>query len=152
MVLYIVIIGANTFSYFVTAGQVPEALIGLIGGLHLAPLAVIGMFLLAYLVLGMMFDEASAIVITLPIVLPVVVSLGYDPIWWGVINVILVEIAIIHPPFGVIVFVIHGLRPDIPMARIYRGVLPFLVADFVVIFLLIAFPQLALWLPKLLTH
>ncbi len=149
-VLYIIIIGANTFSYLVTAGQVPQALIDLIDSFHLAPLTVIILLLFVYLILGMVFDEASAIVITLPIVLPIVVNLGYDPIWWGILNVVLVELAIIHPPFGVIVFVIHGLRTDIPMGTIYRGVLPFLVADFLVIILLIAFPQLVLWLPSVL--
>jgi len=150
VMLYMILIGASVFTYFVTLAHMPEALLGAIDALHLPPVGVIALLLLAYIVLGTIFEELSAIMITLPFVLPVVVHAGYDPIWWGVMNVIQAELALIHPPFGVIVFLLHGMAPDIPMRRIYRGVVPFLVADFLVLILLTAFPGLALWLPRLL--
>jgi tripartite ATP-independent transporter DctM subunit len=149
VMLYFILIGAAVFTYFVTLAHVPEILVGAVGALHLPPLAVIFLLLIAYLILGSVFEEISAILITLPFVLPIVVSLGYDPVWWGVMNVIQVELALIHPPLGVIVFLLHGIAPDIPMRTIYRGVLPFIVADLVVLFLLMLFPGIALWLPHL---
>ena len=149
VMLYMILIGASIFTYFVTLAHVPEALVQGIGSLHMRPLAVISLLLLAYIVLGSVFEEISAILITLPFVLPVVVQLGYDPIWWGVMNVIQVELALIHPPLGVIVFLLHGVAPDISMARIYRGVLPFVAADFALLVLLTLFPDLALWLPRM---
>ena len=85
--------------------------------------------------------------ITLPFALPVVTNLGYDPIWWGIINVIVIELGMIIPPVGIIVFVLHGLAPDIPMRTIYRGVTPFIVADLLLLGLIAVFPAIALWLP-----
>ena len=148
--LYMILIGASVFTYFVTLAHMPEALLASIDALHLSPLGVIALLLVAYIVLGTVFEELSAIMITLPFVLPVVIHAGYDPVWWGVMNVIQAELALIHPPFGVIVFLLHGLAPDIPMRRIYRGVVPFMIADFAVLILLTLFPGLALWLPHLL--
>ena len=150
VMLYMILVGASVFTYFVTLAHMPEALLGAIDAMHLPPVGVIALLLVAYIVLGTVFEELSAIMITLPFVLPMVVHAGYDPIWWGVMNVIQAELALIHPPFGVIVFLLHGMAPEIPMRRIYRGVVPFLVADFLVLILLTAFPGLALWLPRLL--
>ncbi|MBW4091491.1 MAG: TRAP transporter large permease subunit [Proteobacteria bacterium] len=106
------------------------------------------LLLLSYIVLGTVFEELSAILITLPFVLPIVLHAGYSPIWWGIMCVIEAELALIHPPFGVIVFLLHGLAPDIPMRTIYRGVIPFVIADLAVLALLTAFPGIVLWLPK----
>jgi TRAP-type C4-dicarboxylate transport system permease large subunit len=94
------------------------------------------------------FDELSAMLITLPFVLPIITSLGYDPLWWGVIMVIQIELALIHPPFGIIAFLIHGIAPSISLKEIYLGVTPYLIADFTLLLLLVAFPDLALWLPR----
>ena len=149
VMLYMILIGAAVFTYFITLAHLPEAVLAGIDSLHLSPTGVIVLLLAAYIVLGTVFEELSAIMITLPFVLPIVVHAGYDPIWWGVMNVIQAELALIHPPFGVIVFLLHKLAPDIPMRRIYRGVLPFLAADFIVLILLVLFPSLALWLPRL---
>jgi tripartite ATP-independent transporter DctM subunit len=149
VMLYMILIGAAVFTYFITLAHLPEALLAGIDSLHLAPVGVIVLLLIAYIVLGTVFEELSAIMITLPFVLPIVVHAGYDPVWWGVMNVIQAELALIHPPFGVIVFLLHKLAPDIPMRRIYRGVVPFLIADFAVLVLLVLFPSLALWLPGL---
>jgi C4-dicarboxylate transporter, DctM subunit len=148
--LYVILIGAFVFSYFITIARIPEALVHAIEGLPLAPLAIIFVMLGGYLVLGAVFDEISAMLITLPFVLPVVVKLGYDPVWWGVINVVVIELGMIIPPIGVIVFILHGLAPQIAMRTIYRGVAPFIAADLVLLSLLAVFPGIALWLPRLL--
>jgi C4-dicarboxylate transporter, DctM subunit len=147
VMLYMILIGAAVFTYFITLAHLPEALLGGIDALHLPPIGVIVLLLIAYIVLGTVFEELSAIMITLPFVLPIVVHAGYDPVWWGVVNVIQAELALIHPPFGIIVFLLHRMAPQISMGQIYRGVVPFLLADFAVLVLLTLFPGLALWLP-----
>lgn len=145
--LYVILIGAFVFTYFITIARIPEALVLSIEHLPVPPLAIIFLLLAGYLVLGAVFDEISAMLITLPFVLPVIVKLGYDPVWWGVINVVVIELGMIIPPIGVIVFILHGLAPQIPMRTIYRGVAPFIVADLLLLALLASFPSLALWLP-----
>ncbi|HWD22388.1 MAG TPA: TRAP transporter large permease [Burkholderiales bacterium] len=146
--LYVILIGAFVFSYFITVARIPEALVQSIRGLALPPLAVVFVILAAYLVLGAVFDEISAMLITLPFVLPVIVEMGYDPVWWGILNVVVIELGMIIPPIGVIVFILHGLAPGIPIRRIYRGVAPFIAADLLLLALLAAFPGVTLWLPK----
>jgi tripartite ATP-independent transporter DctM subunit len=148
--IYVIIIGASVFTYFLTLARVPEALVGAIGGLQVSPLAIILLLLVAYLVLGAVFDEIAAMLITLPFVLPVIEKLGYDAIWWGIINVVVIELGMIIPPIGIIVFILHGLAPQISLRTIYRGVAPFIVADLVLLALLALFPAIALWLPALL--
>lgn len=149
VMLYFILMGASVFTYFITLAHVPETLVNSVAALRLPPLGIIFLLLLAYIALGAVFEEISAILITLPFVLPIVTHLGYDPVWWGVMIVIQVELALIHPPLGVIVFLLHGIAPDIPMKTIYRGVVPFIIADLVVLFLLMLFPDIALWLPRL---
>lgn len=148
--IYLIIIGASVFTYYITLARVPEALIGVVGGLEVPPLAIVFTLLVAYLILGAVFDEISAMLITLPFVLPIIEKLGYDPVWWGILNVVVIELGMIIPPIGIIVFVLHGLAPKIPLATIYRGVVPFIVADLVLLGLLAAFPEISLWLPRLL--
>ena len=149
VMLYMILIGASVFTYFITFAHVPEKLIAAVSALHLQRVALIGCLMVAYIILGTIFEELSAILITLPFVLPIVVGAGYDPVWWGVMNVIFVELALIHPPFGIIIFILHGLAPDVRLGTMYRGVVPFLVADFLVLVLLTLFPELAMWLPHL---
>lgn len=96
--------------------------------------------LAAYLVLGAIFDELAAMVVTLPFALPIIVHFGYDPVWWGIINVIIVEL-------GLVILILHAMQPDIPLQRLYKSIIPFVVADLFVLGLLTAFPALALWLP-----
>ena len=148
--IYTIIIGASIFSYFVTLARVPEALVGFIGRLPVPELGIIACLLIAYLALGAIFDEIAAMLITLPFVLPVIEKMGFDPVWWGVINVVVVELGMIIPPIGIIVFVLHGLAPTIAIRDIYRGVAPFIAADLVLLSTLVLFPGLALWLPALL--
>ncbi len=146
--IYLIIMGASIFTYYMTLARVPEALIGLIGGLHVSALTIIFFLLIAYLVLGAVFDEIAAMLITLPFVLPIIEKLGYDAVWWGIINVVVIELGMIIPPIGIIVFILHGLAPQISLRTIYRGVLPFILADLVLLALLTLFPDIALSLPR----
>jgi tripartite ATP-independent transporter DctM subunit len=148
--LYMVLMAAPIFTYFVNLAHVPDALVHWISGHHFPPLGVIFTLMLVYILLGTFFEEMSSILITLPLVLPIVVSLGYDPLWWGIFCLIQVELALIHPPMGIIVFLLHAIAPQIPMSTIYRGVVPFLIADFAVLIILSLFPEIVLWLPHLL--
>src|SRR4029079_3703276 len=157
--IYVMIMGALIFTYFLNLGRVPEAFVGWIAHLDIPPLAIVAALLFAYLVLGAVFDEISAMLITLPLVLPVIQKLGVTmmpgtspdmvAVWWGIINVVIIELGMIIPPIGIIVFILHGLAPQIPIRTIYRGVMPFIVADIVLLGLLTLFPALSLWLPKL---
>ena len=89
-------------------------------------------------------------IVTLPFALPIIVHFGYDPIWWGIINVIIVELGLVIPPIGLVILIIHAMRPDIPLHKLYKSIVPFVIADLVVLALLTMFPSLALWLPALL--
>jgi tripartite ATP-independent transporter DctM subunit len=148
--IYVIIIGALVFTYFITLARVPEALISAIGSLQMPPIAIIFTLLVAYLVLGAVFDEIAAMLITLPFVLPIIEKLGYDTVWWGIINVVVIELGMIIPPIGIIVFILHGMAPQISMRTIYRGVTPFIIADLVLLAVLTLFPAIVLWLPRLL--
>jgi tripartite ATP-independent transporter DctM subunit len=147
--IYIIIFGASIFSYFINVAHVPEALTAWVGALPLTPLEVIFVLLVIYIILGCIFDTVSAMLITLPFVLPIVVGLGYDPIWWGIINVVVVELGMITPPIGINVFVLYGVARTIPLSQIFRGVMPFVASDFCRLMLLTLVPPLTIWLPKL---
>ncbi len=146
--IYLIIIGASIFTFFVTLSHLPNQLVATIQSLDVNPLVIIFLLLLMYLVLGSIFDTVAAMVITLPFVFPLILDLGFDPIWFGVINVMVIEIGMITPPIGINVFVLHGIARDIPLKTIFRGIGPFLVADLVRLTILVFFPVLALWLPR----
>ncbi len=148
--IYFVLIGSSIFTYFISLAKIPEQLIAFLSTVDLPPVGVIVLMLGAYLVLGAVFDELAAMIVTLPFVLPIIVHFGYDPIWWAIINVIIVELGLVIPPIGLVILIIHAMRPDIPLQRLYRSIIPFVAADIAVLALLTAFPQLALWLPALL--
>lgn len=145
--LYVIVIGAGIFSPFLALTGIPQGLADVLAGVGLGPLGTLIVILLAYVVLGMFMDALSMLVITIPIVFPIIISLGYDPIWFGVIAVIVIEMGMITPPVGINVFVVKSIAPKVPMATIFRGVLPFWFAMLVALVLLIAFPQLALFIP-----
>jgi TRAP-type C4-dicarboxylate transport system permease large subunit len=110
-------------------------------------MAVMVVLLLVYVILGMFMEGFSMMVLTLPIVIPIVTELGFDPIWFGVIMVIVLEMGLITPPVGLNVFVVKGVAGNVPMRHIFVGMLPFLAAMLVCVGLLLAFPTIALWLP-----
>ncbi len=146
--IYLIIIGASIFTYFVTLSHLPNHLVAAIEAMDVDPMVVMFLLLLMYLVLGSIFDTVAAMVITLPFVFPLIIGLGFDPIWFGVINVMVIEIGMITPPIGINVFVLHGIARDIPLNTIFRGIGPFLVADLVRLTIQTFFPILALWLPR----
>jgi len=149
VMIYVSIIGASVLSSFIGLTQAATALVDFIGALSLPPLGIILAFVGMYLVLGAFFDEVAVMMLTLPFVYPVVVGLGYDPIWWGIINVVVINLGLITPPIGLNVFLINTLFPDIGLRRLYAGVLPFIAVDLVRLALLVAFPGLSLWLLSL---
>ncbi len=148
--IYFVLIGSSVFTYFISLAKIPEQLIAFLSSVDLPPIGVIVLMLAAYLVLGAVLDELAAMIVTLPFALPIIVHFGYDPIWWGVINVIIVELGLVIPPIGLVILIIHAMRPDIPLQKLYRSIMPFVIADLAVLALLTAFPSLALWLPTML--
>ncbi|TDI59636.1 MAG: TRAP transporter large permease [Alphaproteobacteria bacterium] len=145
--IYLIIIGAHIFAYFIALSDMAEQMVSTIQSLGLHPLVVMFLLHLMYLILGAIFDTVAAMVITLPFVFPLIIALGFDPIWFGVINVMVIEIGMITPPIGINVFVLHGIARTIPLHTIFRGIVPFLAADLVRLSILTFLPGLALWLP-----
>ncbi|HZM34065.1 MAG TPA: TRAP transporter large permease [Burkholderiales bacterium] len=148
--IYMLLIGANVLTYFVTTSRLPEVTVEAIQGLGVPPMAVIAALLALYIVLGAVFEEVAVMLITLPFVLPMIVGFGYSPIWWGIINIIVIEIGMITPPIGLNVFVVHSMTRGIPLKTIYAGILPFFCAEVALLAVLVAFPALTMWLPGLL--
>ena len=148
-VILFLLIGALCFSNFLDLAGLPKQLAQWLGAGGLSPLAVIALLIAIYLVLGCILDSMSMMFLTVPLFFPIVTGLGYDPIWFGIIVVTMIEISLITPPVGLNVFVLHSVRPDIPTTTIFRGVLPFVTADIVRVSLLVAFPAIALVLPRL---
>ena len=148
--LYVIIIGANIFAYFMVQTQLPAFLAAEAKALALPGLLVMMFVILAYLIMGCFLEAIGMILITVPVFLPLVVAYGYDPVWFAIVVVIVIEVGLIHPPVGMNLFVVQAQAPDIKTLVIYRGVLPFLAAPFVLLLLLFVFPGLATWLPTLL--
>ena len=147
--IFAVMIGALLFGYFLTITQVPQQVAGFLTGLPISPLAVLVLILLLYMALGCVLDSLAMMVLTVPILFPVVTQLGFDPIWFGIIVVVTIEIGLITPPVGMNVFVINSVVPDVSLPTIFRGVAPFIVADVARLALLVAFPAIVTWLPSL---
>lgn len=145
--IYVVVIGALLFSVFIAVTGLPAAAGALIGGLGASSLVTVLLIALLLLLLGSVLDGLALMLLTTPILLPIVEGLGLSPIWFGIFLVRAMEIGFIHPPVGMNLYVIQGIARDVPLAQIFRGVLPFLGADLIHLLLLIVFPALALWLP-----
>ncbi|SHK48241.1 TRAP transporter, DctM subunit [Shimia gijangensis] len=148
--IYLMIFGATIFSYFISVTGGADLVVSSIGALNVPPLVVIGLLLLLYIFLGAFFDEVAAMVITLPFVIPVIQDLGYDLVWWGIINVVVIGIGMLTPPIGINVMLLSGMNPNIKLKTIYRGIMPFFCADIVRLALLTLIPSLTLWLPQIL--
>ena len=145
--VFTVLIGALLFGYFLTITQSPQKLTEILTGLGIGRYGVLALIMLMYLVLGCLMDAMAMIILTVPIIYPVIVHLGFDPIWFGVIIVMTVELGLIHPPVGMNVFVIKSVVKDVSFTTIFKGVLPFVATDILRLVILIAFPAIALWLP-----
>jgi tripartite ATP-independent transporter DctM subunit len=148
MVLFLVA-GANVFSYFLALSTIPASVSVWMAGLKSSPYAVMAIIVSIYVVMGCFLDAISMMVLTMPVIFPVVKTLGFDPIWFGVVCVIMMEAGLITPPVGLNVYTLAGVVKDIPMATIFRGSLPFLLAMVGVVILITVFPGIALYLPSM---
>ncbi len=144
-----VIAGATVFGHFMAVSTIPFIIADWIEKLPLHPVAIMGIIILIYLIGGCFMDAMALVVLTVPVIFPVVVRLGFDPIWFGVIIVLVSEMGVITPPVGVNVYVIKGIAPEIPLETIFKGIFPFLGALLINAGILILFPKLALFLPSL---
>ncbi len=146
--VFTVLIGALLFGYFLTITQTPQKLTEFLTSMGVGRYGVLAMIMVMYLVLGCLMDAMAMIILTVPIIFPVIVQLGFDPIWFGIIIVMTVELGLIHPPVGMNVFVIKSVVKDVSFTTIFKGVLPFVATDLLRLVILIAFPVIALWLPS----
>jgi tripartite ATP-independent transporter DctM subunit len=145
--VFTILIGALLFGYFLTVTQTPQKVTLFLTGLGFGRYGVLVLIMLKYLVLGCLMDAMAMIILTIPVIFPVVTALGFDPIWFGIIIVMTVELGLIHPPVGMNVFVIKTVVKDVSFSTIFLGVLPFVVTDLIRLAILIAFPIIATFLP-----
>ena len=149
VMLLAIIVGGYVFARLMAVTEITESLVGLLVGLDLGRAGFLFVLVFLYLGLGAMLDVFGMLVLSIPFVMPVVLALGIDPVWFGVFVVIMAEVALVTPPIGANVFVMRRIAPDVPMEDIFWGVAPFVLGEFVVILLLVLFPAIALWLPSL---
>jgi len=148
--MFAIILGAALFGEFINLTGVHEGLLKLVQGTSLPPFGVILVMIVVYLLLGSVLESLSMILLTVPIFFPVVKAMGYDPVWFGILIVMVVEVGLIHPPIGINLYVIRSMMPEIPMMSIVKGVIPFIVSDLLRILLIAAVPGVVMWLPNLL--
>ncbi len=148
MVLFLVA-GANVFSYFLALSTIPMKVAGWAAALEVSPYLIHTIIIIIYLFLGCFLDAISMMVLTMPVIYPVILALGFNPIWFGVIAVLMMEAGLITPPMGLNIFTVAGVAKDVPIETIFRGVAPFLLSIFAIVILITIFPQLALFLPNM---
>ncbi|SHL94496.1 TRAP transporter, DctM subunit [Paracoccus solventivorans] len=146
MILFI-ILGAHVFGYFLTLSRVTNDLSMWVGGLDMSPTMIMIIILIGYIILGFFMDQVAILILTVPVMLPIVIQLGYDPVWFGVIVVVTAEVGMVTPPMGMNVFVVARYTRR-PLGELFRGVMPHVWAHLIVIGLMLAFPALILWLPS----
>jgi tripartite ATP-independent transporter DctM subunit len=149
VMIFSIIWGVLIFVRFLGFAGLPEAFAQWVVSLDAPPLMIMICILLFYVVLGMFMDAIGMLLLTLPVVYPAVIALGYDPIWFGIVVVKMAEICLITPPIGLNCFVVNGVRPDIPLTTVFRGIMPFFLADVATVGLFLAFPDIILWVPRL---
>ncbi len=147
--ILVIVAGATIFGHFLAITRIPFDIAEWVAAFNLPAYAVMGLIILVYLVGGCVIDALALIMLTVPIFYPVVISLGYNPIWFGVIIVLVTQIGVITPPVGVNVYVVSGVARDIPLHVIFKGVVPLLLALIVATLLMLPFPEIALWLPNM---
>lgn len=144
--IYTILIGAKIYSYFFVLSQLPQQVSSWVQQLGAAPIVILLIIILLYLMLGAVFDSLAAMVITIPFTFPIVMALGFDPIWWGIINVVIIEIGLITPPIGMNLFTLQAIRPELSLSQIYWSALPFVIADTIRVILLLLVPALVLFI------
>jgi tripartite ATP-independent transporter DctM subunit len=150
--IFVIVAGATVFGHFMAVTGIPTAVSDFFSGLPIPSTAVMVLILIMYLLAGMFMDSLAMVTLTVPILFPTVMALGFDPIWFGVIIVLVVEMGVITPPVGINVYIIKGVVPDIPLGKIFKGALPFLIGMVILAALLLLFPVLATWLPSFVTY
>jgi len=150
--VFLIIIGAFVFIPFMSLTELPGQLVTLLTSLPIGQVGILLIIIAVYIVLGMFLESIAMLVLTIPVVIPIAIGLNWDLIWFGVIIVVVLEMGMISPPVGINVFVVKSIAPDVPMSTIFRGIWPFWLAMALMIVLLIAFPQIALYLPETLTR
>jgi len=147
--LFMILIGALMFAEFVNITTMPADLTAYVSRFELHPIVVVAAIMVIYVILGTAMEELSMILLTLPVFFPIIVHLGFDPVWFGILIVVVVEIGLISPPVGMNMFVLKTLLPEVPTGTVFRGVMPFMWADVIRLAILVAFPIISLWLPSL---
>jgi TRAP-type C4-dicarboxylate transport system permease large subunit len=147
--IFILTIGATVFSRFMVISEIPFMLGEFVSGLDIPSIYILIVCAISYILMGMIMDVMSIMLIATPILHPLLVALGFDPIWLAAVTVVLIMMGQVSPPVGIVVYALSGMVRDVPMFTIFRGALPFMGAMFIGLVLLIAFPQIALFLPHL---
>jgi C4-dicarboxylate transporter, DctM subunit len=147
--IYGILIGSFIFGYFMAASNIPIWISNWITGLSLPPMLIMGVIVVIYIIMGCFLDIAAMTVLTIPIFYPLIINLGFDPVWFGVIACVCMEMGLITPPVGMNVYIVYGFVKDVPMQTVFKGILPFLAADVVLVALLMFVPKLSLFLPGL---
>ena len=148
--LFFIVIGAFVFSRLIVLTQFPVSLVNLVERWEWSPWMVILAIVALYLILGTFLEEVSTLLITVPVLLPLIKSIGFDPIWFGVFVTVMSTVGLISPPVGLTVFVVQSQNPEVPLQTIFKGVMPFLYADILLLLALVMYPPLATWLPSVL--
>jgi tripartite ATP-independent transporter DctM subunit len=148
--IFIVVAGATVFGHFLAVTQIPADIGIFVSALQLHPMIIMGFIIVIYLLLGCLMDSLAMIMLTIPIFYPVILTLGFDPIWFGVIIVVVAEMGVITPPVGINAYVVAGVARDVPLHVVFKGSLHMLYAMIALALLLIIFPQIALFLPQVL--
>jgi tripartite ATP-independent transporter DctM subunit len=146
--IMVIVAGAIVFGHFMAITGMPSFVSDYVGNMAIPPIAVIGLIIMMYIIAGCFMDSLALIMLTVPIIFPLVMKLGFDPVWFGVVIVLVTDIGVITPPVGINVFIIKGVAPEVPLSTIFKGVTPFLMGMIVVTLLVLFFPMLATWLPS----
>jgi TRAP-type C4-dicarboxylate transport system permease large subunit len=147
--LFVILIGALIFAEFVNITTMPKDLTTFVSRFAVHPVMVVAAICAIYVILGTAMEELSMVLLTMPVFFPVIVHLGFDPVWFGIIIVCVVEIGLISPPVGMNMFVLKTLLPEVSTGTVFRGVMPFMWADVIRLAILVAFPIISLWLPRM---
>ena len=146
---FLIVIGAAVFCKFLAVTQMPMRLADAIGAMNVSPYLVLVLITIIYIFLGAIMDELPMIMLTVPIFLPIMTELGFDPIWFGIYIVMVMEMGAICPPVGLNCFIISGIAKNVPLIKIYKGILPFMVTIIIAVVIVTAFPEIVLFLPNL---
>ena len=149
--IFFLLIAATMYSRMLTLSGLPTEVTNFVSHLEIAPILVVLGFLFILLVLGMILDSVSILLLTMPIMAPVVITLGMDPVWFGILAILVIELGLLTPPFGIVIFAMKSALPnDVSLEDIYIGAAPFLIVLLIVVGILLAFPQITLFLPQML--